>query len=167
MEHKQKDKKRFISPAGAGLAAICFFLPWFRGCDEDLSGAQIAYNGEYEVWLVLAYSLAIVIGFVVYEKRNELLKFKPIAFALVLSSNLLIVIKMIEKKFYDIMEMDILYGSVGALVSALVSLGGLYYWKETNVPFIKEEMPPESWTCDCGHRNYPSAYVCQNCLKVR
>lgn len=36
----KKDSKRFISPGGAGLAAICFFLPWLRGCGQDISGAN-------------------------------------------------------------------------------------------------------------------------------
>ena len=169
MELEAKTKKRLISPAGAGLVAICFFLPWFRGCDEEISGAQLAYyEGEYELWLVLVFSLAIVMGFYVYDKRNDLLKFKPIAFACALSTSLLMVIKLVEKKFYDIMEMDILYGSVGAMLGVVLSLAGLSFWEgaDKTVPVTEVVMPPDSWTCGCGHRNYPSTNVCQNCLEV-
>lgn len=52
-------KGPLISPAGAGLAALCFFLPWGRfscaGMSRILTGAQI--GGVF--WIVFAAALAI------------------------------------------------------------------------------------------------------------
>jgi hypothetical protein len=52
-------KRIFISPAGALLAAVCFFLPWGQfscaGMSRTLSGAEI--GGVF--WIVFAAALAI------------------------------------------------------------------------------------------------------------
>ena len=53
----------FITPAGAGIAIICFFLPWLRvSCLRDLefTGLEIAQL-KASYWLVLAGEVAVVV----------------------------------------------------------------------------------------------------------
>ncbi len=124
MEQKEKDSKRFISPGGAGLAAICFSLPWFRGCGQDISGAQIASNGGHEFWLILIAAVAIVGGFFVFDGQNNLKKLKPFALVGAILALLIMVLKFIQVK-QDAGDMiEILPGSVGTILGLLaVSCG--------------------------------------------
>jgi hypothetical protein len=55
-------KRTFISPTGAVLALICFFLPWGRfsctGVNRTLTGAQI--GGP--LWIVFAAAVAMLLA---------------------------------------------------------------------------------------------------------
>ena len=54
----------FITPAGAGIAIICFFLPWLRvSCLRDLefTGLDDRTNLQASYWLVLAGEVAVVV----------------------------------------------------------------------------------------------------------
>ena len=127
MEQKEKDSKRFITPAGAGLAAICFFLPWIRACGQDITGVQIANHGESVLWLVLIAAIAIVGGFFIYEGQNNLKKLKPLAVVGALLSLLILLIKYAQVKG----EVEIQYGAVGTLIGFVSSLFGLQFLEDT------------------------------------
>lgn len=73
--HIIKDWKKhsiFLTPAGAGIAIICFFLPWVKvSCGTitvQASGARI--GGIF--WAVLAVSIIILVSFFFFWKRKEL-----------------------------------------------------------------------------------------------
>ncbi|MCX6827899.1 MAG: hypothetical protein NT002_01255 [candidate division Zixibacteria bacterium] len=72
-----KDLKKFsifLTPAGAGIAIICFFLPWVKvSCGTvtvEASGARI--GGIF--WAVLAAAIIIMLSFFFFWKRKELIK---------------------------------------------------------------------------------------------
>jgi hypothetical protein len=60
MSENKGDKKVFLTPAGAIIALICFFLPWvkvsYAGKVKNVSGAEV--GGIF--WLVLVSALAII-----------------------------------------------------------------------------------------------------------
>lgn len=131
MKQKGKDNKRFITPSGAGLAAICFFLPWIRACGRDMSGVQIANNGESALWLVLLAAIAIVVVFFVYDSRNNLRKLKPIAICGAGLSLLILIIKyaQIKNRSGDMVEVE--FGAVGTLLGLVAALFGIQFLGET------------------------------------
>mgnify|MGYP001576453708 FL=1 len=133
MEQKEKDSKRLITPAGAGLAAICFFLPWVRACGQDISGVQIANNGESALWFVFIAAIAIVVGFFIYDGQNNLKKLKPLAGVSALISLLILLIKYVQVKG----EVGIQYGAVGTLIGFITTLFGLQFL-EDSVPDINK-----------------------------
>ncbi len=72
-----KDLKKFsifLTPAGAGIAIICFFLPWVKvSCGTvtvQATGAQL--GGIF--WTVFAAATIIVLSFFFFWKRRELIK---------------------------------------------------------------------------------------------
>jgi ribosomal protein L40E/uncharacterized protein (DUF983 family) len=157
MEQKEKDSKRFITPAGAGLAAICFFLPWVRACGQDISGAQIANHGESALWLVLIAAIAIVGGFFIYEGQNNLKKLKPLAVVGALLSLLILLIKYAQVKG----EVEIQYGAVGTLIGFIASLFGLQFL-EDSVPNINKSLVVDNAADSALEVDY-SKYVCDKC----
>jgi len=70
-----KAKAVFLTPAGAGMAMICFFLPWIRvSCMGADSYAGSDFGGIY--WLVFAMAGVILAAFFILRwlKRLGLLR---------------------------------------------------------------------------------------------
>jgi hypothetical protein len=69
----------FLTPAGAGISLICFFLPWVKvSCATitvEASGARI--GGIF--WLVFAVALLILISFFYFHFQKQPLTAKLIA----------------------------------------------------------------------------------------
>ena len=82
-----------VSPAGAGIALVCFFLPWGRfscaGLHKSMSGAQLGGSFWSLFWVAF---LLIVVGGVLVFLRREIL-----AQALVLLCSLYALIFLVEK----------------------------------------------------------------------
>jgi hypothetical protein len=72
------NQKSLLTPAGAALALICFFLPWAKiecmGVSKNISGSEI--GGA--VWLVFAAALAVLAAFYYFRSINNIEKSKPI-----------------------------------------------------------------------------------------
>ena len=132
MEQKEKDSKRFITPAGAGIVAICFFLPWVRlgvqGFYHYDSGLQIANmsNSCLMFWLILIAAIAIVVAFFVFEGQNNLKKMKPIVLVGAILSILIMVIGNQQQIGCSRLS-EIQYGSVGTLIGFIISVFGLQF----------------------------------------
>jgi hypothetical protein len=66
--------KDLISPAGAVLALVCFFLPWGRftcaGFNRTLSGAQIGGTFWVVFSLALAIPASVAAGFLLRQRRR-------------------------------------------------------------------------------------------------
>jgi len=68
-----------ISASGAGLAIICFFLPWVKACGMSLSGFEIATKGPTEIgssggfFLFLIPICAALIIWLVYKSAKGVL----------------------------------------------------------------------------------------------
>lgn len=131
MEQKQKDSTRLITPGGAGLAVVCFFLPWVRACGQDLSGAQIASNGSHELWLILVAAIVIIGGFFIFDRQNNFKKMKPIVLVCAILSLLIMLLKLIQIKKEGGNIIEIQYGSVGTVIGFIASLFGLKFLKDS------------------------------------
>jgi hypothetical protein len=161
MEQKPKDSRRYITPSGAGLAAICFFLPWFRACGQDVSGSQIASNGESLLWLVLIAAIAIVGGFFMYDEQNNLKKLKPIVIGGAILSLLILLIKYAQLRnqgngmFEGVFELR--YGSFGSLIGFIATLFGLQ--------FLEDSIPISTniFCTECGVKSLTGSAYCSEC----
>jgi hypothetical protein len=169
MEQKEKDNKRFITPGGAGLAAICFFLPWVRACGQDVSGIQIANNGESVFWLVLIAAIVIVGGFFMFDGQNNLKKLKPIAIGGAVLSLLILFIKYSQfKNKGGIFEIQ--YGSIGTLLGFAASLFGIQFLEDTTdsdrlTKTGNTSAGPDIFCGECGAKLNPDISFCPECGK--
>jgi hypothetical protein len=178
MEQKEKDGKRFITPGGAGLAAICFFLPWLRACGQEFSGAQVASQGGSDLWLILIAALVVVVVFFMFDGQNKLSKVKPIAIiaaVLALGDMLL--------RFQKLKEIgagvdDLRIGAWGTIIGFVASVIGVQFL-EDEVPQVapalatvqaavstEETLPADAWQCRCGTINEKTNGKCLSCQRV-
>ncbi len=74
-DNEKKSGASFISPGGAGVAAVCFFLPWVKACGQTASGADL--GGIF--WVVFLAAIAIIGAFFYFGSRNEVTKSKRVA----------------------------------------------------------------------------------------
>jgi hypothetical protein len=87
----------YLTPAGAVMAIVCFFLPWVRvscapGVRKSFSGAQL--GGPF--WLVLAAAVIVLAAFLFFHARRRLEWARPIILLASLAALAVIVIKSIE-----------------------------------------------------------------------
>jgi hypothetical protein len=131
----------FLTPSGAGLAAICFFMPWVRfdcmGAQKTLSGADLA-NREAVFWLALAAAVAILAAVFYFRSQGALEKARPVVWIASLAGMGLLLVKYFsfsggeKTPFGSITPKDIGLsiqpGAVGVLIGfalALIGVGGL------------------------------------------
>ena len=129
----------FLTPAGAGIAVICFFLPWVRvSCGTvtvEASGARI--GGIF--WAVFAVAIAIFVTFFFFWKIRRLLKIKlPVIIGAVFSITILFY------KFFDAFGRNaadinlsdlggaVRYGAVGEVLGFLAVIVGIIFNDERN-----------------------------------
>jgi hypothetical protein len=80
----------FLTPAGAAIAAICFFLPWIQiSCLGTSAYSGMDFGSIY--WIVLVMSVVIFSAFFLLRKlrRLDLLKVVTIAATVVVSGVIL------------------------------------------------------------------------------
>jgi Ca2+/Na+ antiporter len=79
VSENKEDKRIFLTPAGAMIALICFFLPWVKiSCGrttKSFSGPDI--GGIF--WLVLIAALVMVLAFFYFRRKNQPQKSKYVA----------------------------------------------------------------------------------------
>jgi hypothetical protein len=70
--------KAFLSPTGAGIVLICFFLPWVRvscaGKEIIISGANL--GGIF--WLVFVAGILTLLSSIYFKRRGKIKNAKPI-----------------------------------------------------------------------------------------
>jgi len=69
----------WLSPAGAILVLICFFLPWLevRCSGKKIIGSGLAFaNKAFPLWAIPMFALLIILLFVWYQKGLSLKWFK-------------------------------------------------------------------------------------------
>lgn len=164
MKHKEKGSKRFITPGGAGLAAICFFLPWLRACGQDLSGKQIASQSESALWFILIASVAIIVGFFVFEGQNNLTKLKPIVLLGAIVSLLIMLAKYVQftqKEASGVFEIQ--YGAIGTIIGFVASLVGVQFLEDDITTVVAK---PASQTVLPKGKTLTNETSCHKCRAV-
>lgn len=72
------DKKIWLTPAGAGIALVCFFLPWVEfSCGDmkqNISGSQM--GGIF--WVVFGAALLCLLAFFYFKNSGEVERAKPV-----------------------------------------------------------------------------------------
>ena len=66
--------KSAIIPIGGILVIMCFFFPWIRACNMDISGVQLASDkrvGDPVFWIVLVAGIVIFLGYLVFKERSK------------------------------------------------------------------------------------------------
>ncbi|MBS3919498.1 MAG: zinc-ribbon domain-containing protein [Deltaproteobacteria bacterium] len=185
MEHKEKtkeekDNKRFITPGGAGLAAICFFLPWVRACGVEISGFQIANEGgDWVVWVILIVAIVILGCFFWFgEEKTDILK--PIVVLGGLLGLAILVIRFVQFLQECKVMYEIRYGAIGTLIGFILSIFGLQFI-EDSVPKVETEksenqsqesalpriststLPRINFCPECGAKVQSDDKFCQEC----
>jgi len=75
------DKRSFITPAGAAMVIICFFLPWVQfSCGpytQSVTGLDVASRGDSTLWLVLFAAVAALGAYFFFKAQHRVAKSKP------------------------------------------------------------------------------------------
>ena len=108
MSDDKPDKRIFLTPTGAMIALICFFLPWVKvSCGRttrSLSGPDI--GGIF--WLVLVAALIMMAAFFYFRTKNQPEKSRYVA----------IVGSVIALAVIYIKYLSVAYGQKSLLVNA-------------------------------------------------
>jgi uncharacterized membrane protein len=79
-ENAPENPKSFISPAGAALAVICFFLPWMKvsqcGISQTVSGSGIAV-ADNSFWLFPLMGIISITAYFACKNRKQLWRARP------------------------------------------------------------------------------------------
>jgi hypothetical protein len=151
MPEYKEDKKIFLTPAGAMVALICFFLPWVKvSCGRivrTFSGPDI---GEI-FWFVLIAALVIIVTFFYSRSKKQLEKSKYVVIFSSIVALAAIFIKYISlvcgqknvlvKAGTKAIQFEIHVGAMGTIIGFIVVIIGSFFVK-TGVQ--KEQDKPES-----------------------
>ena len=125
----------FLSPAGAGIAIICFFLPWIKAsCGPitvEANGVRI--GGIF--WVVLGAAVLTLILFAIFWKRRQIGIFRPAAISCAAIALAAIIYKFIDTFAGNVFQIDfsqigsmLRIGAFGTLVGlAMVILGAIFH----------------------------------------
>jgi uncharacterized membrane protein len=139
MSENKEDKKAFLTPAGAIIALICFFLPWVKvscaGRIRNVSGAEV--GGIF--WLVFVAALAIIVAFFYFRSKKQLEKSMPIA---ILGSIVALAIMFIRysslscgqksvlaKAGSKVIDCTIQVGAIGTIIGFILAIAGSVFLK--------------------------------------
>jgi len=134
MSENKEDKKVFLTPAGAIIVLICFFLPWVKvscaGKVIYVSGAEI--GGIF--WLVFVTALAIILAFFYFRSQKQLEKSRPVAIFSSMAALLAIFIKYLsstcgQKSIFvragsKAIDCTIQLGAIGTVIGFIMAMIG-------------------------------------------
>lgn len=169
---KTEDQKVYISPVGALIALICFFLPWAKfSCDHTVtikSGAQL---GD-EFWLVFVAALVIIAAFYIFKSQRQIGKSRLI----VIVSSIIAVAVMIIKyaalvgKLRNELDMtpeqiglSIEFGAFGTILGFIVALIGVPFLRSQTLPKTDEQKTASNYCGNCGAKVTADDSFCPNC----
>lgn len=167
-------KSLFLSPAGAGITIICFFLPWARiscdiGPERNFSGAD--FGGVF--WLVFLAALIIIGGFFYFKSQNTVEKSKPIIIISALVGLGVILIKYlhfvsgIKTEFGTIKPEDvgftIQYGGIGAILGLILALIGVKNLENDEVRSATQDTSKHCPNCKNEFAAEAQATHCPDC----
>jgi hypothetical protein len=177
LKMEQKDKKRFISPSGAGIVLICFFLPWVKfSCAGNTTYASGADLGG-PMWIIFAASIIILGSFFYFKNVRKLEQSKPIVLISSIISLVIIIYKYIDfaggmkTEFGTVtpssIGLSLQFGGIFTIIGLLLSLIGTSFLTQENndegdirVINIKEET---LFCPNCGAKIETSVKFCPEC----
>lgn len=167
MSEKQESGSNFITPGGAGIAAICFFMPWVKACGQSVSGAQM--GGIF--WVVFLAAVAIVGAFFFFRSQNEVEKTKPVAIVGSLLGIGILLWKYSEARKQLGGMIDFEFGSIGTVVGLVASLLGATFLESTGKAGASSSatVGQRSQTTERSYTAQslkPTMSVCPNCSKA-
>jgi energy-coupling factor transporter transmembrane protein EcfT len=137
-----KNKKKFISPSGALLAILCFFMPWIKiscmGEAQYFSGAQLASeHGQHIFWALLACAATILVVFVVCKYRKRLDIARPIVMLCAATGILILLFRYFDSSKEIKTDMGVIrmqdlgitveFGIVGTFIGFVLALAGTFF----------------------------------------
>lgn len=139
MSQNKEDKKVLLTPAGAIIALICFFLPWVKvSCartTKSFSGLEI--GGIF--WLVLVSTLAIIVAFFYFRSQKQLEKARPVALLSSIVALAVIFIRylslaweqksVVAKAGSKAIDCTIQVGAIGTVIGFVVAVTGSVFLK--------------------------------------
>jgi hypothetical protein len=165
--------KTFISPAGAILAIICFFLPWAKFSmiiQQTFIGFKLVEDDAY-LLLVLIAPAAILGVFFYMKSRNQVWKSKPY---LLISSCVALLVLLYEFIQFNIgvqtpwgnytpkdVGFSLQFGFYGTIIAFVISaIGGLLLTEDEIGSFTETNIT----TCpNCGAIVKWNANYCEDC----
>ena len=133
----------WLSPAGAVIAFICFFLPWVevRAVVKKIMGSGFTFaQDEMLLWMVPVFALIIFALFVMLRKKESLLGLKVavIIFAGLGMFMMIMTYLSIEQKlsgFFvkQITSYEIKIGLPGTIIGFLISFISAVFIKSTRI----------------------------------
>jgi len=156
--------KIFTSPAGAGIAIICFFLPWVKfscgGPPKYASGAEL--GGVF--WLVFFAALAIVGAFFILRSQKQTVKSRPVIIISSIVAMAVILFKYIEFanggksgiRPGDI-GLSIQFGGIGTIIGFVVALIGVSFLN------LERDTVLVQYCEDCGSKLQQGDEFCGSC----
>ena len=135
----KEDKKIFLTPAGALIVLICFFLPWVKvSCGRttrSLSGPDI--GGIF--WLVLLAALVMMAAFFYFRNKNQPEKSMYVAIISSVIALAAIYIKYVSvaygqnsllvKAGTKVVRFNVQIGAIGSILGFILILMGEVYIK--------------------------------------
>ena len=130
--------KAFLSPAGAGLVLICFFLPWVR---VSCAGKEMIISGHTlggVFWLVLGAAALSLAAFFYFHKRQKPKNARPFLLAsAILALGIIIykynaIVRDPNIPFYvpaSAINVNIKLGAVGTVIGLLMVGAGAMFLK--------------------------------------
>lgn len=141
----------YLSPVGALLAAVCFFLPWVEfkcaGMRDTASGSQIGGL----LWIVFISAIVVIGAFFYFREQKQLDKAKrPILISSIVGIATLLLryitflsSKVIEYRGEEIplkyIDYSIQFGAIGTLIGLILSSVGVRYLRS-----VQDETAPSA-----------------------
>ena len=153
MPENKEDKKVFLTPVGAIIALICFFLPWVKvSCAKTLksvSGAEV--GGIF--WLVFVAAVAIIVAFFYFRGKKQLEKSGPVVIFGSIIALLVIFLKYLgltcgQKSVFvragsKVIDCTIQVGGIGTIIGFILVIIGAGFLK-TGAGKPKSDLPTDS-----------------------
>jgi len=100
MLESPEDKTFFISPAGAAIAVLCFFLPWVEVSCNSFGGRELHSVSGADMggilWIAFVAAIAIIVAVLVYRAQNQLQKAQPIVILCAITAFVVMLIQYIR-----------------------------------------------------------------------
>ena len=135
----------WVSPVGAAVALICFFLPWYNVSCGEQTQTQRGSDQGWPVWAVPIAAAGMLAAFAVALKRGDPARARPViaGLCLVLPALLALLAYMVftgtrfgvrpvmpgEDKYHEVR-----YGLVGEILGLLTALAGTAWLRARSRP---------------------------------